>query len=147
MKSVFSGILKSNASAAVEEIYSAVSNSSSKGSKEYGHLARTVDELVPKESGVKIVAKYCFLLAMQHGGATREMVRVVRDKLRLKDNRGSGSGGDYSYAEHMASVVVCCGSRQASEEIDDMAETFDRGWGQFGKDMANVRDRMIMMAD
>ncbi|GMH69210.1 hypothetical protein TrRE_jg11089, partial [Triparma retinervis] len=78
VKGVFAGILRTNARAAVEEIYAAATNGLSGGDKEYGRLARTVEELCPKEAGVPAVAKYCLALALQHGPAAREMARLAR---------------------------------------------------------------------
>jgi len=180
VKSVFSGLLRSNGAAACEEIFDAVENEESKGGREvsggcgwsgsersdsiifpavwstdishtfrarspqFDGLARSVDELVPKDSGVKVVAKYCLALALQHAGATKEMVRVVREKLSKEGKKSKK--GEYTPAMHMASVLLCCGNKQADEELDDMVEYGERGWGEFGKVLNKVRDHNIMVA-
>lgn len=71
MKTIFAHAVKMNGKMVVEEVYRACSYDV----QNQATLARTVEELIPRNCGVSVVAKYCMMLVLESSAASKEMVR------------------------------------------------------------------------
>ncbi|GMH61267.1 hypothetical protein TrLO_g245 [Triparma laevis f. longispina] len=136
MKTIFAHAVKMNGKMVVEEVYRACSYDV----QNQATLARTVEELIPRNCGVSVVAKYCMMLVLESSAASKEMVRFASTQLSKSETDGS-----LVFNERIVGVLVFSSHKSASREVNALCDKLEgKSWGKFGELVLDLKDKMLM---